>query len=126
MKNLWERKKGVLTILVLPPLLIYLASTTSSEYGWMVAILYILAGVIVIFILTGGLSTLMTDKEYKEHEKNINKSEAQAGIPEEARREPRVQAKPSCHIPRVAPLPKKKSKRKQENEGKKAKKKVDG
>ena len=69
MKNLWERKKGVLTILVLPPLLIYLASTTSSEYGWMIAILYILAGIIVIFVLTGGLGRLMTDKQYEEHEK---------------------------------------------------------
>ena len=69
MKKLWERKKGVLIILALPPLLIYLASGTSSQYGWMVTILYILAGIIVVFVLTGGLSRLMTDKEYKEHEK---------------------------------------------------------
>ena len=69
MKNLWERKKGVLIVLALPPLLIYFASTTGSQYGWMVATLYILAGIIVVFILTGGLSSLMTDKEYKEHEK---------------------------------------------------------
>jgi len=33
MKKLWERKKGVLIVLALPPLLIYLASGTSSEYG---------------------------------------------------------------------------------------------
>ena len=69
MKNLWERKKGVLIILALPPLLIYLASGTSSQYGWMVITLYILAGIIVVFVLTGGLSRLMTDKEYKEREK---------------------------------------------------------
>ena len=69
MKKLWERKKGVLIILALPPLLIYLASGTSSQYGWMVAILYILAGIIVVFILTGGLNSLMTDKEPKEYEK---------------------------------------------------------
>ena len=52
MKKLWERKKGVLIVLALPPLLIYLASGTSSQYGWMVATLYILAGIIVIFIAT--------------------------------------------------------------------------
>ena len=69
MKKLWERKKGVLIILALPPLLIYLASGTSSQYGWMVATLYILAGIIVVFVLTGGLSRLMTDKEFEEHEK---------------------------------------------------------
>ena len=56
-------------VLALPPLLIYLASGTSSEYGWMVATLYILAGIIVVFILTGGLSRLMTDKESEEYEK---------------------------------------------------------
>ncbi len=69
MKKLWERKKGVLIVLALPPLLIYLASGTSSQYGWMVATLYILAGIIVVFILTGGLSRLMTDKESEEYEK---------------------------------------------------------
>ena len=69
MKKLWERKKGVLIILALPPLLIYFASGTGSQYGWMVITLYILAGIIVVFVLTGGLSRLMTDKEYKEHEK---------------------------------------------------------
>ena len=73
MKNLWERKKGVLIFLALPPLLIYLASTTGSQYGWMVAILYILAGIIVVFILTGGLSRLMTDKEYEEREERERK-----------------------------------------------------
>ena len=69
MKKLWERKKGVLIVLALPPLLIYFASTTGSQYGWMVLTLYILAGIIVVFILTGGLSSLMTDKESKEYEK---------------------------------------------------------
>ena len=39
----------------------------------MVTILYILAGIIVIFILTGGLSRLMTDKEYEEREKRERK-----------------------------------------------------
>ena len=69
MKNLWERKKGVLIILALPPLSIYLALNTGSQYGWMVTALFIFAGIIVVFILTGGLSTIMTDKEYEENEK---------------------------------------------------------
>ena len=69
LEGLWERKKGVLTILALPPLLFYLAITTSPEYYMTSNILMVLIGIIILFILCGGLNSLMTDKEYKEYHK---------------------------------------------------------
>ena len=69
LEGLWERKQGVLIILALPPLLFYLAITMSPEYYMMSNILMVLIGIIILFILCGGLNSLMTDKESKEYHK---------------------------------------------------------